>query len=170
MSNRSLFIKIYKLIDILTVIICFWVTNSIDTGTRLSFSSLMAINVKLGHLGLIVFFLMAWHVVFSVVGLYRSKRLGSRYYELIDILKCTSVGSVIMMVSGFLFGIEILSATFISIFWGITSFFLITGRLVIRRVLAVFRKQGINQRNLVIVGTGQRAVDFAGFARNKREL
>jgi FlaA1/EpsC-like NDP-sugar epimerase len=47
---------------------------------------------------------------------------------------------------------------------------LIFTRIFLRYVLAVLRKRGINQRFIVIVGTGSRAQDFAHMIQNKREL
>jgi uncharacterized sodium:solute symporter family permease YidK len=52
---------------------------------RFTLAEFFELRIKLGNLILLACFLLIWHVLFSVFGLYGSKRLASRWDEIWDI-------------------------------------------------------------------------------------
>jgi exopolysaccharide biosynthesis polyprenyl glycosylphosphotransferase len=113
---------------------------------------------------LIIFFglLILWHVLFSSFGLYASHRMSSRASESADVVKATTLGSVGLWGAAGLFHIQMASLPFLIVFLVISTGMLVCSRLALRMVLAQARLRGRNLRNVLIVGTSRRAVEFAG--------
>ena len=111
----------------------------------------------------IVFFswLLVFHAIMKVCNLYKSRRLTGLWREVIDIVKATSVGTITLIALAIIFEISIINQKFISTFLLICTGGLIAFRLTIRSIQKKMRRQGRNLRNLLIVGTNQRAVQFA---------
>jgi exopolysaccharide biosynthesis polyprenyl glycosylphosphotransferase len=105
-----------------------------------------------------------------MVGIYRSRRIGSRFGELIDILKATTIATTFLLVTGFIFDMVLIDKTFLFIFWWVSSFMLTLSRLVLHFLLAKVRIRGRNTRQMLIIGTGKRAQKFAYKINNSPEL
>jgi hypothetical protein len=56
-----------------------------------SFAQLLEIKVKLENILVFVCLLALWHFLFSILGLYDSKRLSGRRAEALDVLQATSL-------------------------------------------------------------------------------
>jgi len=169
-SNRTLSEKAIKLFDIFITILCFGISYLISYRELISLSALLSIKLTIKHfisLGILVWL---WHIIFSFMDLYQSKRIGNRYLEYLDILKCSSLVSLSVLATGVIFIAETLNISFVLTFWITTSLFMILGRTVIREILSVFRKKGKNQRNIIIVGSGKRAYQFATIILRRKKL
>jgi len=126
-----------------------------------SFAEFLAMKIKLQNLMAFVLLVLLWHVVFSVLGLYHSKRLASRRGEMFDVVKATSVCTVTLIFLTLMLNFRMVNAGFVAIFW-VTSTLLVAGtRLALRTSLRRLRAHGRNFRNLLIVGSNSRALDFA---------
>lgn len=169
-SARDLIAKSIKLFDIAILMLFFWLTFFIEYNDIISFSSFLSIKLKIKHFLLLGILILLWYSILSTSGLYQSKRIGSNYSEYIDILKCNSLTSLSVFAIGFVFRAEVLSASFVLTFWLITNLFMMAERTVLRKILAVSRKMGKNQRNMIIVGTGKRAQEFAEMVQRRKEL
>ena len=58
-------------------------------------------RVKVRNFALFAGFLLAWHTIFCMFGLYESKRLSVRKAEVLDVVKATSLAVVIVCVAKF---------------------------------------------------------------------
>ena len=67
---------------------------------RFSLAEFFELRVKLGNLILFASFALIWHILFSVVGLYGSKRLTSRWDEMWDIARATTLGTGVIAAFG----------------------------------------------------------------------
>jgi len=126
-----------------------------------SMAVFFSMRVKLENF--IIFFglLILWHVLFSSFGLYASHRMSSRATESAEIMKATGVGTLGLWTAATLFHIQMASPAFLMVFLVISTGMLICSRLVLRMFLEQARLHGRNHRNVLIVGTNRRAVDFA---------
>ncbi len=68
------------------------------------------------------------------------------------------------------FNIRMISNTFLTVFWVSVSANTLLSRLMLRYVLKQFRLYGRNLRNIIIVGTNPRAIQFAQKIKAKPEL
>jgi exopolysaccharide biosynthesis polyprenyl glycosylphosphotransferase len=127
----------------------------------ISFGRLLAVRLKLSNILLFLGFLLLWHLVLSWLGLYRSHRLQTFGQEALDVLKATAIGTVAIFNAGILFDIQIITAKFVVVFWILSTALTLLSRLTLRGVLESVRRRGRNLRNVLIVGTNSRTMDFA---------
>lgn len=84
---------VFKLSDLLIMIgsfmaACVVVSYELDT---ISFDQFLHMRIKVVNFVLFVSLLLLWHVIFSMFGLYRSRRLLPVKREIKDILKATPI-------------------------------------------------------------------------------
>ena len=161
--RRQLLLNALKLFDVCLMVVCFAlatlaVTQSSHTG---SLSEFLSLRVKVGNFLIFGLFLLSWHIVFSSFGIYASHRLSRRRDEMVDILKAASLGTFIVLVAAVLFHIRMATPMFLVVFWISTAVTTMGSRLLLRVFLGGVRSHGRNLRNMLIVGTNQRAMDFA---------
>ena len=130
----------------------------------------LSIRVKLLNCVTFGSIVLVWHIIFSLCGLYESKRLTVRHVEIMDVFKATILSSALLSLLAELFRIRMITPRFLAYFWIISSLLLATSRLVMRPLLAGLRRRGRNLRNMLVVGTNSRAIEFASRIQNKPEL
>jgi exopolysaccharide biosynthesis polyprenyl glycosylphosphotransferase len=170
--RRKLAIKTREISDLLVMTACFLLAayGSYTDICSISFSDCLYVRVKVVNLVIFAIFLFLWHSLFALFGLYRSKRLSSARREIFDVLKATLTGSAVLLALGFLFRIVLITPKFIALFWVGSSAAIIIFRLALRLALKALRLKGRNLRQLLIVGTNQRAVNYARKVESKPEL
>ncbi len=170
--RRRILRKAFKLFDQLVMVLSFalaaWIVYY--QISDISFGQFLSMRVKALNLGLFLGFLLAWRGVFSLFGLYRSRRFSTRWAEIIDVIKATSSGTLVIYITSILFRIQMVNPTFTAVFWTATSVIAISSRLILRYALEQARIHGRNLRHMVIVGTNPRAVRFARKIEEKPEL
>jgi exopolysaccharide biosynthesis polyprenyl glycosylphosphotransferase len=171
-TNRKVFSNGLKLFDLLLMSAAFVVSTLplMHRVGRLTTAEFFEMRVKLGNLVLFVSFLLIWHILFSAFGLYRSKRLSSRWEEVRDICGATTLGTIIIAGAALVFNIWVVNRVFLVLFWGLTTGLVILSRTVIRASLAYARRHGRNQRNLLVIGTNSRALTLVQRIQSKPEL
>jgi len=146
-----------------------WITNPQLTGLS-SLEQFLTVRIKLINFVLFIGLVLFWHMILSFFSLYKSRRLTNRWKEVFDVIKATILGSLVIYSTGKIFHIEIITITFIAVFWISSSAFMIISRLIIRWGLSWFRRRGRNLRNILIVGTNSRALEFAQKIESKHKL
>jgi len=127
----------------------------------MTFTGFMAMRIKLGNSLLFALLLLIWHSVFVFCGLYASKRLIRRRTQILEICKATSLAAAFLLLSAKVFNIHMVTPTFVLIFWPVCTSLMVAGRLGTRSLLLALRRRGRNSRFVLIVGTNDRAVEFA---------
>jgi len=161
--RRQLLLNALKLLDLCLMIFGFGlatvaVSTSSNTGSLAEF---LAMRVKIGNFLIFAACLLSWHVVLLSFQLYASHRLSRRRDEALDILKAASVGTFLLLVVAVVFRIHMVTGTFILVFWTSSTLATMASRIVLRSLLERVRLRGRNLRNVLIVGTNRRAVEFA---------
>ena len=173
LSNRQTLISAYRSFDILTAVFSFalagWVTHSIQNGD-LSIYAYLDMRMKAQNVGLFLLFIYLWQFIFLESALYRSRRLSTRREEVYDLLKATSKGTLLLCIASLAFNITMITPLFILLFWASTSLICLSGRLFLRRLLEWLRLRGRNIRNMLIVGTNERAVRLCRNIESRPEL
>ena len=170
--RRQILLKAFKLLDLLVMGFSFALATLFvyhQTGP-ISFEEFLSMRVKVQNLVLFFGFLGVWHLSFSFFKLYHSRRLSSRLAEIFDVIKATFLGTLIIFISAVLFRIQMLTPLFLAAFWVGGSAITIFSRLVLRYSLEQIRIRGRNLRHMLIVGTNQRAIQFAQKIEAKPEL
>jgi len=171
-ANRKFFSNGLKVFDLLLMVAAFVVSTLplFHRVGRFSLAEFFEMRVKLGNLILFMAFLLAWHILFNVFGLYASKRMSRRWEEFRDIAAATTLGTCMIAVSALIFRIWVVNRVFLLLFWLMTTFAVILSRVVIRASLAYARRHGRNTRNLLVIGTNQRAMTLVQRIQGKPEL
>jgi len=170
--GRKVFTNGVKLFDLFLMVVSFAVATlpQYERVGRFSLAQFFELRVKLGNLILFSCFLVIWHLLFSVFGLYGSKRLGSRRDEIWDIARATTLGTVVIAVFGLAFHIWVVNRIFLASFWALSTGLVVISRLIIRAVLSYLRRRGHNMRNMLVIGTNPRALELVERIQHRPEL
>jgi exopolysaccharide biosynthesis polyprenyl glycosylphosphotransferase len=162
--RRRILSDALKLFDLAVMVLAFALATvpALGVGKNISIAQFFSIRVKLQNLILFFGLLIVWHVLFSIFGLYVSHRMSSRAAECADVAKATALGSLGLWTAAALFHITMAPPQFIIVFFVMSTGMLVCSRLALRMVLSQARLHGRNLRNVLIVGTSRRAVEFAG--------
>jgi len=136
----------------------------------MSFGEFLSLKIKVQNFVVFFVLLWVWNSIFMMLGLYNSKRLAGRKAEAIDLVKATSLSALVLGLASVLVGFHMVNATFVAYFWGCSTSVIVFSRLAIRTYLRQLRKHGRNLRNLLIVGTNRRAIEFAESIQSKPEM
>ncbi len=139
-------------------------------GSQGSLADFLSMRVKMGNIFMFLAFAMVWMIIFETCGLYRSRRISPLLGLWWDVLKATTMGTLVLPAMAMILDLEAVNRTFIATFF--TTAFLSTGlaRTWIRFALGEARRQGRNLRNLVIVGCGPRGARVGNDIRQRPDL
>lgn len=98
-----------------------------------------------------------WTVAFGIAGLYQPRRLKPRIDEFFKIIYVVVLAVFILMGLGYLYREYLFSRGVLLIFLIIDIMAITSFRMILRSVLAHFRKAGYNLRRLLVVGSGDLA-------------
>jgi len=170
--RRKVLLAAFKLFDLLVMVAMFILAAAVVylQNNTITFDAFLHMRFKIENYLLFSGFVLIWHLIFSGFGLYHSRRFSSSKAEIKDLLKAITLGMLIILLSAWIFKIEIVTAIFLVVFLGGTSIATIASRLVLRRVLKWVRLHGRNLRHMLIVGTNERARKFVRKIESNPEL
>lgn len=94
-----------------------------------------------------------WGLIFKSMKLYRPRRIGSHLHEMGDILKASTLATLLLMVIAYFLKEPEFSRVVFVYFWALGTVGLILSRLIFRELLRVARRRGYNLRYALIIGT-----------------
>jgi exopolysaccharide biosynthesis polyprenyl glycosylphosphotransferase len=169
--RRKILLQAMKLFDLLIMISCFILAASFESDIeQINFGQFLSMRIKIQNVVIFSGFIFLWHNTLVWFGLYESKRLSLLKGEIVNIIKAVTVGTVLLIVVVTLFRISMASRSFLFFFWLSAGVITITSRIILRLVMEKFRVHGRNLRNIVIVGTNERALQFAKKIETNHEL
>jgi len=134
------------------------------------FTQFLEVRIKLQNVVVFSVLLWIWYIIFVSFGLYASKRLSSRRAEAIDIVKATSLAALVLAAASYILHFRMVTPGFLLLFWGFSTFFTVSGRIVVRTYLRRLRVRGHNLRNMLIIGSNRRALEFAKAIESNPQL
>jgi exopolysaccharide biosynthesis polyprenyl glycosylphosphotransferase len=171
--NRRQFVKyIAKAFDLCVLIACFIFAAFVvySSANGVSFGGFMALRIKLSNCLLFALLLTVWHNLFILCGVYVSKRLTTLCAEILGVCKATALASAFLLFLAKASHIGIVKHSFVLAFWVTCTCVMVSGRLGARQILLALRRRGRNTRFMLIVGTNERALEFARLITRRREL
>jgi exopolysaccharide biosynthesis polyprenyl glycosylphosphotransferase len=161
-----------RLYDLCALIVAFLISTFIIRSSPAgeSLSEFMSLKIKLGNCLLFAVLLIAWHNLFVLCGLYASKRLTRRSTEVYGVCKATLLASALLLLLARAVRIDMVSTSFALVFCIVCAGIMASGRVAARSLLRAVRSRGHNTRFVLIVGTNERAVEFAELIRMRPEL
>jgi exopolysaccharide biosynthesis polyprenyl glycosylphosphotransferase len=136
----------------------------------MTLAGFMAMRIKLGNCLLFALLLTMWHYLFIFCGLYVSKRLTTQRTQMVEVCKATALAAAFFLLSAKAFHWRLVGPAFVLVFWGTSTLLMVVGRVAARSLLVVLRSRGKNSRFILIVGTNERAIEFARRLAGHREL
>ncbi len=154
--------SLFELADLVLVAVSFVIATILIVRVehKLSFVQFLAMKIKISNFIIFGLSLLICHFMFSICGLYVSRRLSSRSAEVLDVFKAVTFSVACFLVVGWLFSIKMITVAFLASFWVACLTILCGFRLVLRALLAGIRARGRNLRHMLILGTNPRAVEF----------
>jgi len=162
-TRRKLLLYAFRLVDLSLMTLAFLVAALavLHQSSAVTIAEFFSMRVKIQNFAIFSLLGFAWHLIFSLSGLYTSRRLSNRRTEVLDVLKVTSLGTFVILLGARVFHIKLVTAVFLAVFWLVSTCTTVVSRLLLRVILAAVRKRGRNLRNIIIVGTNSRALEFA---------
>jgi exopolysaccharide biosynthesis polyprenyl glycosylphosphotransferase len=165
MSNpgRSLLLNSLKLFDVGLMTLAFMAAAmaALHRSGIVSILEFFSMRIKIQNFIIFLLFILIWHLMFTVSGLYTSRRLSNDRNEVIDVIKATSLGTVVILIGSRVLTVRMVTPLFLTVFWLISMVSTMGTRLALRAVLRIARSRGRNLRDIIIVGTNSRALAFA---------
>ena len=172
--RRQILLKAFKVSDLLIMVLSFSLAFLLVfqqyRGPSVTLGYVFSMRVKVENVIIFIGFLFVWHLILSSFGLYRSKRFSSRKLEIIDIIKASALGTVLLYVMAIIFKVTVFTPIFVFFFWIANVVILTISRLTMRYALSQVRIRGRNLRHILIVGANGRALNFAHKIESRREL
>lgn len=91
----------------------------------------------------------------KICGLYQPLRGKSYFSEYYTIIKVTSISILILTAISFFYRETSYSRLIVVIFWAVATVMMILAHTLVRKVLMILRKRGVNLRQVLIVGAGE---------------
>jgi exopolysaccharide biosynthesis polyprenyl glycosylphosphotransferase len=169
--RRQVLLNSMKLFDLAAVMFAFGLaTVVVSLKATVSLTEFFAMRVKIQNFLMFAVMLLIWHQIYVLFGMYASRRLAGRWDETFDILKATTLGTFLILCAHMLVRIDLVTPEFLAVFWLAAAGTAVAGRLLMRIILRSARLRGRNLRDMLIVGTNPRAVEFARKMRDNQFL
>jgi exopolysaccharide biosynthesis polyprenyl glycosylphosphotransferase len=171
-AKRALLLRGLKLFDLGLLLVSYGLATVLVVASHPgpTLAEFLALRVKLGNLVLFSAVVLLWHVIFYICGMYGSMRLSSRLAVVLQALKSATLCSASLVAVARIFTVKMVTPRFLLLFWALGFLSLSCGRLLLRYALSGVRLRGHNLRNLLILGTNQRAISFARSIAARPEL
>jgi exopolysaccharide biosynthesis polyprenyl glycosylphosphotransferase len=159
---RGIVFRALQIADIGLIMVSFGLAAIVSTNEEqwTTIKNILASKVSLSSCILFALAILACHGVFSLCGLYESKRLSTKQAESADVLRAMFVSTSCLWLEGKLFSILLVTTYFLADFWIFGSVTIIAMRLLLRYVLGALRKRGRNLHHVLVLGTNTRAIEF----------
>jgi exopolysaccharide biosynthesis polyprenyl glycosylphosphotransferase len=160
--RRRLLLDSFKIFDLFLVIAAYFgaALSVFPWLGPLSLEQFFSMRVSVKNFLVFGAIIAAWRFFFQCFGLYDSKRLDSGTSEAVDVLKATTVATIVLAVAGAVHRIALATPRFLVVSWLLCTALILLSRSVLRFTLKEIRKRGRNLRHIVIAGTNNRALDF----------
>jgi exopolysaccharide biosynthesis polyprenyl glycosylphosphotransferase len=160
-----------KLFDLAVMMFSFGLaTVVVSQRAAISLAEFLELRIKIQNFITFTVLLIVWHQIFSIFGMYASRRLAGRWDEIVDILKATTLGTALILIARVVVHIALVTPEFLFLFWLTASATTIASRMIMRSLLRRARLHGRNLRDMLVVGTNARAVQFARRMRENHAL
>lgn len=176
-EKEALLINIVKIVDALSILIAFivayfttyYVRHIYELGemayaTAPNIEGLLFFTKK--NAVLLASYIPIWLILLALNGAYKDIRTKTISKELIIISKSGILATIWLGCIIFIFKMTLTSRLFIGIYAILTICFSVLAKLTLNKFFEYIHKNGYNQINLLIVGTGKRAREFIKVVKN----
>jgi exopolysaccharide biosynthesis polyprenyl glycosylphosphotransferase len=154
---------LFKLLDLALVSVSFGFTTALIVNADHTFSlgQFLSMRTKISNFAIFGGTLLVFHLVFCLCGLYISRRLSSKRAEMLDVFRANTFAVTCFLAITSVFSLQMITIPFLAAFWAMNLVVLGGSRFLLRTALARVRMHGGNLRHMLVIGTNDRAIDFA---------
>lgn len=162
-GSRFLLIGVQKIFDIVLILLSFGLAAVVIVRTQhtISLGQLLSTTTRISTVATLGVALLVCHIALCMCGTYKSRRLSNIRAESWDLCKATTLSMVCFVFIGSVGSIRMITLPFLVLFWIVSTAMLCVSHLFLRAFLARIRARGRNMRNMLILGTNRRAIEFA---------
>ncbi|MDX9786765.1 MAG: sugar transferase [Desulfobacterales bacterium] len=131
-------------------------------------TSLRGLSSNPNYYIVLLLIIIVWYISFAWMGMYISYRESQFWQFFVRITKSVLLGVVILSISLYVFHIQGISRMLVGIFIFLNILLLTASKYIIYIGLKRLRARGINTRNVLIIGSRERAVDAVKSIENNR--
>ena len=170
--DRRLLVSFLELADLIVVAASFVAALCIAAGAPDVGSSLSLLQMRIAVANLLFMgaYLLFCHFVFRARGLYHSYRLSPGTREMRDLFIVVAVAVAALILLDPFLQFSFVNAAFVSSFALLAFLGLGTERRLLRAAARFVRRYGRNLRNVIIVGTGDQALDLTSKLARREDL
>ncbi|HEY6873535.1 MAG TPA: sugar transferase [Geobacteraceae bacterium] len=156
-EQASLFNRLNKLVDLTVMFAAFVLAYDVRSGWG-------GLDDFDNYLWIMLIVIPVWFFLFNWIGLYTSQRIDKVSHILASLTKMHLIGGVVASSAIYFVEPHGYSRGLFSSFLIFSFVFLAAERILLKAVLGGIRRRGLNSRNILIVGTDQKARDFIELA------
>jgi exopolysaccharide biosynthesis polyprenyl glycosylphosphotransferase len=159
---RGILFRAVRVLDLGLIMLAFGLGAivSVNAVQWTTIASFFASKVSLSSCVLFAIAILTCQGMFSLCGLYESKRMSTKHAEATDVLCAMTLSTACLWCEGRFFSISVITPYFLLAFWTIGSTAIIAARLLLRYVLGAIRRRGRNLHHVLVLGTNTRAIEF----------
>ncbi len=162
-ENANFFRRMMVAVDLCLLIAAFF-------GAYFWRNSLDSLYPLRAYLWVLPTMVMSWMVGLFMLEVYESSRLRSAFELAGRIVIVGALGLLLFGSLNYMLGIDYVSRSFTLLAFGLGTALLILERIIMVSTLRAIRSGGYNYRNIIIVGTGPRAIHFIHGIRDHKEF
>ncbi|MGH9594659.1 MAG: hypothetical protein ACRD5L_16330, partial [Bryobacteraceae bacterium] len=151
-SKRQLLARVLRIFDLALILTAFLLAAALIASKAgpVSAGRLLSARVRVADFLFVAVALSMWPFLFSLCGLYQSKRLLTRRALAVECAKATTLCSVCAFLAGAASRNALLTLQFAIYFWLLSTTLVIAGRLGFRQLAVLARRRGRNLRFILI--------------------
>src|SRR5271156_2092906 len=134
-AKRSFLLATLKMFYGGLMVLCFGLATAL-VGSQgrggVSLSAFLSMRIKLANFVVLAAVLLVWHLIFSLLGFFQSKRLATQLSLVADAAKATTLAAIALMAMAKLFTVTMVTPGFLLIFWILSSTLVVCARVSVR--------------------------------------
>ncbi len=171
-TRHSFLLAGLKLFDLMLMVVSFALATIpvLYASAGVSVEDFFSVRVKVQNFIIFLGLILAWHVIFSALGVYESRRCLCLQSAAYNTFKATSLCALVLGITSAICHVRMVNLAFVVEFWAALSALAVITRLGIRYLLTRPRTRARHTRNVLVVGTNPRAVEVARRIESMPEL
>lgn len=159
-DNQKVFNRLQLLLDAMIVAVSYVLAWYIKFYTFGRGEEGVGVLPREQYFAALIFIVPVYMILYYYCSVYKPKRAVKRRYEIYSIIKANTIGLVLFMTLLYVMKQMHISREMILIFYGLNVFTTSLSRVVIRNVLAAFRKKGYNLKHILLVGYSRAGEEY----------
>ena len=156
-EKNKLILRGHKFLDILLTAAAF--VGAYFVKKYMLPAPIVGLTTAPNYYAILLLVVIIWYLVFDAFGLYESYRRRTYGQVFFDMAKAVSVAMLVLLMVMFILKLVAVSRIMLGIFYLLDILLLSLSKGLTYRILARYRRQGFNFRNVLIVGSKARACD-----------